>query len=43
MPFLNSFWGAQPPKTRINKGFLNGGGGGSEEVGGWDTNIPKPR
>jgi len=28
MPFLNSFWGAQPPKTRINKGFLNGGGGG---------------
>ena len=28
MPNLNSFLGAQPPKTRMNKGFLNGGGGG---------------
>ena len=28
MSILNSFLGAQPQKTRINKGFLNGGGGG---------------
>ena len=28
MPILNSFLGAQPLKTRTNKGFLNGGGGG---------------
>ena len=28
MPILNSFLGAQPPKPRMNKGFLNGGGGG---------------
>ena len=27
MPILNSFLGAQPPKTRMNKGFLSGGGG----------------
>jgi len=28
MFILNSFLGVQPPKTRMNKGFLNGGGGG---------------
>ena len=27
MPILNSFLGVQPPKTRMNKGFLSGGGG----------------
>jgi len=28
MTFIDSFLGAQTPKTRMNKGFLNGGGGG---------------
>jgi len=28
MTFVDSFLGAQPPKTRMNKGFLKGGGGG---------------
>ena len=27
MTFIDSFLGAQSPKTRMNKGFLNGGGG----------------